>query len=89
MSVGSFCVAFSADAPIFVLLPIFRKVDPRLRAQSAEYGHRTRLRIFIFIVPKTEPLPGNEGSPKSACPQQLPISMLYLQVNLLSADMLA
>ena len=56
------------NAPIFVVLPIFRDVDSRLCTQSTEYSHRTRLRIFVFTKPKAEMLSSNESSPKSADP---------------------
>jgi hypothetical protein len=56
------------NAPIFVVLPIFRDVDSRLCTQSTEYSHRTRLRIFVFTKPKAETLSSNESSPKSADP---------------------
>src|SRR6266576_5394044 len=38
-NVGSFQVAISINAPIFVLSPIFRKVDSGLCTQSTEYSH--------------------------------------------------
>lgn len=78
------------DTPIVILSPILRKVDSGLCAQSAEYGHGTWLpvfaEVFMFTVPETKPLSGNEYSPLSADPQQLPISVLRTQVSLIVAD---
>ena len=65
-TVGGFQGAIPIDAPIFVVTPVFREVDAGLCAQSTEYRHRTRFRIFIFTIPKTKPLSGNQSSPKSA-----------------------
>jgi hypothetical protein len=67
-NVGSFQVEISICAPVFVLSPIFREIDSRLCAQSTEYSHRTRFRIFIFAIPKTKPLPRDKSSPQSADP---------------------
>src|SRR5258708_27210398 len=67
-SVGSFQVAISIDAPIFILFPIFREVYFRLCAQSTEYSHRTWLQIFILTIPETEALSSNESSPQSTDP---------------------
>src|SRR5258707_4665698 len=67
-SVGSFQIAMPINAPILILSPIFREVDSRLCTQGTEYSHRTRLRIFIVTIPKTESLLSNESSPLSADP---------------------
>src|SRR6266581_8361915 len=65
-NVGSFQISISIDPPIFVLSPIFGEVYSRLCTQSTEYRHRTRFRIFVFTIAKTEPLSSNESSPQSA-----------------------
>jgi hypothetical protein len=87
--VGSFQATISIDTPIFILSPILREVDSRLCTQGTEYSHRTWLWIFIFTIPKPKPLSSNESSPQPTDSQQLPISVLYLEVNSLSAYMLA
>ena len=66
--VGSFQVAIHIDIPIFILSPIFREIDSRLSAQTTEYCHQTRLRIFSFSIPTAESLSGNQSSPQSAYP---------------------
>jgi len=71
----------AAGAPIFVLFPVFREVDSRLCAQSAEYCHRTWLLVFIFAEPKTKPLPRNKRSPLPANSQKLSISVLHSLVR--------
>jgi hypothetical protein len=86
--VGSYEARKSIDIPIFVLSPIFGEVDSGLCAQSAEYSHRSWLLFFTFIIPKTKSLSGNEHSPLSADPKQLPVSVLGPRVSLPSVDTL-
>ena len=72
--------------PIFILSPIFWEVDSRLCTQSTEYAHRSRLLFFMFLVPKSKALSGNEHPPLSADSQKIPISVLTLPVSQSSAD---
>jgi hypothetical protein len=85
--VGSFYkVPMPIDIPIFVLSPIFWEVDSRLCTQSTEHSHQSRLRFFIFLIPKSKSLSRNEYPPQSAHPQKLPILVLKLLVSQSSAD---
>src|SRR5260221_5704586 len=67
-NVSSFQIFMSIDLPIFVLFPIIGEVDPGLCAQSAERSHRPGLGIFVYTIPKTEPLSSNQSSPQSTDP---------------------